>query len=378
MQEGKRPRNWQIPPHHRELEHPTKTRPRMRDLVEKSFPDSNRTFIARLEGRMAINLAEGIIENAGISLDRIFGEPMIPASALKGIARNAALWDVRRAKDPEEKKTKMNLLAAVFGFRRSVQEESDFAWALNQEELFKSVVDELKDSLPKGIDAKQGGVSFLPAHPVSEDAEVVVDLTNVHCPKYYGSKNMRDLAEEKPRPNPFPVVEAGAAFSFLMVRNELGSRSPLSGKLLEAAQDWLKSALVNNGAGAKTAAGYGWFSIVEGEDPMAKQLEEQRALAEAKAKEQEAMRQKEAKEKERLESLSPVDRHADEFAKMEQQQFAEALKSLEDAEEERQRGYFQILLSAEKKTTLKNWIKKKPKNKEIIEKLCSALGIDIQ
>jgi CRISPR-associated protein Cmr6 len=351
---------------------------RMRELVEKSFPGAHRTFMARLEGRLALNLAEGIIENAGISLDRLFGDPMIPASALKGITRNAALWEVRRTDDPIAKREKLKLLATVFGFSIiELRDKGDFAWALGSDGGFEDFARELKDSLPKGIDAKQGGISFLPAHPVSEKAEVVVDLTNVHYPDYYQRASMSELTKEKPRPNPFPVVEKDAVFSFLFVLNELGRRNPMADKLLEAANGWMKVALTENGVGAKTAAGYGWFSIVEGDDPLARDLEVKRQKDAAAAIAAEEKREAEAREKERLESLSPVDRAAIEYGKLDQQAFAEALKALPENNEDQQRGYFQVLLSEGKKKTLKNWMKKKPKNKETINELSNKLGIKL-
>ncbi len=59
------------------------------DICEQ-YGDRARFVVARLEGRLAINLADGLIENAGIILDRLTGVPFIPGSAIKGVARNAA------------------------------------------------------------------------------------------------------------------------------------------------------------------------------------------------------------------------------------------------------------------------------------------------
>jgi CRISPR type III-B/RAMP module RAMP protein Cmr6 len=53
--------------------------------------------IAQLEGRLAINLADSLIQNAGICLDRLFGLPFIPGSAIKGICRHAALEELKTA-----------------------------------------------------------------------------------------------------------------------------------------------------------------------------------------------------------------------------------------------------------------------------------------
>ena len=69
----------------------------IREKTLRSYGDKGISIVAKLEGRMAINLAEGLIENAGICLDRLFGLPYIPGSAVKGIARHAALWNIRNS-----------------------------------------------------------------------------------------------------------------------------------------------------------------------------------------------------------------------------------------------------------------------------------------
>ena len=45
---------------------------------------------AQLQSRLLVNMAGGVMENAGLCLDR-FGLPCIPGSAVKGCARRAAL-----------------------------------------------------------------------------------------------------------------------------------------------------------------------------------------------------------------------------------------------------------------------------------------------
>ena len=190
-------------------------------LLHAAYPEQRLKIIyARLEGRLAINLADGIIQNAGISLDRIFGLPLIPGSAIKGVARHAAWCDVQENPDPEKKK----LLNRVFG----ADDQSC-----------------------------QGAVTFLQATPTN-DAKIVVDITNVHTPKYYRTGKISDLREEKPTPNTFPAVERGAEFAFPIVLNGLDPDETL----LEAAGKWLVTALSISGIGAKTGAGYGWFSIL--------------------------------------------------------------------------------------------------------------------
>ena len=363
---------------------------KMRELVEKSFPGGYISFLARNKGRLALNLADGIIENAGMSLDRLLGEPIIRGSAIKGVSREAALWEVYNTSDIQQRQEKLKLVATVFGFSIvELRPNSDFEWALKKDGEFEKIASELKEALPPGTDSLKGGISFLPAQAVSDLAEIVVDLTNVHYPKYYSPGKDREtkqpklqkfdmLRDESPRPNPFPVVEVDTDFSFLAIINDVGRNSPLpDDQILQAAQKWMQEALTTNGIGAKTGAGYGWFELISDEDPASKKLAEDKARAERQRAEEEAKKQQEAAEKERLDSLSPKDQAVDQFSKMDQEAFANALKSLPEQDEDTQRGYFEVLLSADKKKTLKAWMKKKPKNKEIIEKLTSELGINL-
>ena len=86
------------------------------------------------------------------------------------------------------------------------------------------------------------------AIPENSNWKIVPDvLTSHHC---CDTKN--------PTPVFFPVLESGATFRFMVVptaRTQDGD--------LEFAAKCLKTAIAENGAGAKTAAGYGWFRIEE-------------------------------------------------------------------------------------------------------------------
>lgn len=232
-------------------------------LFRSAYGDHASITIGQLEGRLAINLADSLIQNAGICLDRLFGLPYIPGSAVKGVCRHAALEELKATKGETRKKL-LEQAITVFGCTKN-----DFEAAKptrKPSEKGKSAGDFftfLDLSEPKD---QKGAVSFLPAYPVN-DAKVVVDLTNVHYPLYYGGDRKRNitaglessLKEEKPQPNPFPAVETGAQFAFCLVLNSIHSDT----SLLTAAQRWLETALTIRGLGAKTAAGYGWFSIRE-------------------------------------------------------------------------------------------------------------------
>jgi len=211
------------------------------DLFRSARGDQAAITIGQLEGRLAINLADSLIQNAGICLDRLFGLPYIPGSAVKGACRHAALEELKTA-EGAQKEAVFTQFRAVFGTA-----DNDFS---------KGDLKPLRHLLGQSSEDQKGAISFLPAYPVN-DAKVVVDLTNVHYPDYYQRGRTEDQSRENPRPNPFPAVEIGAQFAFCLVLNGVNEDK----NLLEVAKRWLESALTIRGLGAKTAAGYGWFSI---------------------------------------------------------------------------------------------------------------------
>ncbi len=56
---------------------------------------TEQVFFAQLQSRLMVNMAGGVMENAGLSLDRFSGLPVIPGSAVKGCARRAVLAALR-------------------------------------------------------------------------------------------------------------------------------------------------------------------------------------------------------------------------------------------------------------------------------------------
>jgi CRISPR type III-B/RAMP module RAMP protein Cmr6 len=335
---------------------------RLVGLVRSAFGERASITVGKLEGRLAINLAGGLLQNAGICLDRLFGLPCIPGSAVKGVCRHAALAEVKATKGAEQRRLFL-VFRRVFGAA-----DNDF----NNGDLkpFRALLGDLPEN-------QRGGIMFLPAHPVG-DAKVVVDLTNVHYPVYYGGDRKRgippgrseSLAEEKPQPNPFPAVETGARFAFLLVLD--GMEEDLS--LLRAAEAWLGQALTSRGLGAKTASGYGWFSV----DEAAKQeiLEEEaraaREVAEGARRQAEAQAKAEA-ESRRLASLSAAERARDQLKQLSAEEFARKASGLAGLGADEQKGLLAALLTPEKKDTWKSWKKSdKPANKARVEAIRQA------
>jgi len=224
--------------------------------------------------------------------------------------------------------------------------------------------------LPGHSENQKGAIAFLPAYPINE-AKLVVDLTNVHYPDYYQSGQIEDLANEKPRPNPFPCVEVGAQFAFCLVLNGINPDI----RLLENARHWLDTALTIQGLGAKTASGYGWFSLKP--EVLTTIDEEERREAEKiklKAQEEAAAQKKAEAEVQRRAALSPDEQAAESLAQLNDEAFAQFAKELAGKTEPEQRAFF-ILLRDKKRDRWKTWKKKKPEMAKIIEEIRAKLKL---
>jgi CRISPR type III-B/RAMP module RAMP protein Cmr6 len=335
-----------------------------------AFAQRGSVTIAQLEGRMAINLADSLIQNAGICLDRLFGLPFIPGSAIKGVCRHAALEELKPA-GADGQKNLFDVFRAVFG-------TADNDFANGELRPFQHLL------FGRGENQK-GAIAFLPAYPVNE-ARVVMDLTNVHYPLYYGGDKRRNipaglpesLAEEKPQPNPFPAVESGAQFAFCLVLNGINNDSTL----LESATRWPETALTVRGLGAKTASGYGWFSLRP--DVLQQLLDEERREAEAaatKAKSEAEARAKAEAEAARRAAMPPEELARDRFAGMNPQEFATAVSGIAALSAAEQKGLLLAFLMPARRDTWKGWKKSdKPANKARVEALLATaktLGITL-
>lgn len=222
---------------------------RLVDLIGRSS-FGHRILFGRLESRLAVNLSGSLVQNAGICLDRLFGVPYLPGSAVKGVCRHVALEDLRAGK------LSLADFQDIFGTADIDFKESTSRAKGGELEAFRDQIG--RDGI---VENKKGCIDFLAAFPRNE-AHLMVDMTNVHFSDYYKSGNETDLRKERPMPNPFPVVEKGAEFAFCIALNSMGGRlesDDRRNELLEKTSNLLRRAMEVAGFGAKTGAGYGWF-----------------------------------------------------------------------------------------------------------------------
>lgn len=180
-------------------------------------------FILTSGGRLLVNHSGGLIENAGLCLHRFFNEPLIPGSALKGIALREALRQYR------EGLLTSDVLKRLFGYPTNIEE-------------FDAVICPDKRLRPEFVSS--GNIAFLPAVPADSAWKLVVDVQTPHGGNDYTN----------PVPSFFLAVEKGARFRFTVRKTSRASEEDR-----KLAEELLRSALFEHGVGAKTAAGYGWF-----------------------------------------------------------------------------------------------------------------------
>ena len=131
--------------------------------VPEFTPRGACSFRASLQGRLIVNQANGVLENAGLCLHPHFNSPCIPGSALKGVARHAAWIEWNEESDDARKKTIAKDIASTFGYPTGDESLDNYLAKI-------------------GIKEKTSGkVCFMPAYPVSNsNARLVVDIVNLY------------------------------------------------------------------------------------------------------------------------------------------------------------------------------------------------------
>lgn len=270
-------------------------------------------LFAQLQSRLMLHMAGGVLENAGLRLDRLSGLPVIPGSAVKGCARRMALAALRdwesgcplaetanafapacsKFETPEEM---VAVIARVFGWvEQDWREDGDFFWACEKKiEILMTAAASLgkaigltfdpRKPLEKQLGSRVGGATFFSAWPVAYSGlndlaklgTLELDILTSHHPDYYAEPPEPKLPHNDPKwlrwqhdhdawecqwgkapdvesPNPviFPTVAPKQVFVFAVTSADLA--------IVKHARCWLALGLELCGLGSKTTAGYGWF-----------------------------------------------------------------------------------------------------------------------
>lgn len=292
-----------------------------------------------LQSRLALHLSGGTMENAGILVDR-YGYPYIPGSGVKGIARRAALYALRTwsvdgaGQKPTDLGEPATMICAPFDTADALAEvilrtfgwtdgewkdgrtsksmlRSDLEWALGEGEPWIEARARIAMRLAqhdgvrieKGIPKENfaGLARFLEAKPIAagypeRGKDLEIDVVTCHHGDYYAGRLPLALDTEDPVPVYFPTVAPGITFVFAVTGTDAES--------VTLARASLDIALSTFGAGAKTAAGYGWFDTSDAARSVAQQsINERRQeliLQVAKRREAAALAAREQAEIQRL------------------------------------------------------------------------------
>lgn len=201
---------------------------RQREMVAALHPETDlRVQVqARVHGRLLVDYGRANAAETSVSFHPIWGVPRIPGSALKG-ATLAALRDVLPSAEIE----------AIFGTQdRGAQQRV------------------------------AGEVVFYDALPIDGKFELALDVLTPHHREYYGG-TAAPHEWDSPVPHTFLTVVA-TTFEFHLgasPRTQRDGRADLKGaeRRLRDAKKGLLAALEETGVGAKTAAGYGRFNILQ-------------------------------------------------------------------------------------------------------------------
>ena len=212
---------------------------------------------ATVDWRLIVGLGSEHVQETNMTLHHVYGIPYIPGSAVKGVLRH--WWLQENFSNDENKALCDEKFVALFGSQK-----------------------------------RRGQVQFLDAYP--EKVCFATDIMNPHYPNYY-SGNAPPTDDQNPVPINFLTVER-TSFRFVFLTQTSG--------LLDRLKERFERALEMKGIGAKTAVGYGYFRDFEDQtDKIIGEFKRQQ-----QAQQEEIARKREA---ERLESLSPVERLAEEL-----------------------------------------------------------------
>ena len=223
-------------------------------------------FSATVSWRIVVGLGTESVHETSITLHHIYGIPYILGSALKGIARNSAVQEL--CVEHEEMDV-MDALVSLPDISKLCEEKKreliEKTGSVNRKDKTKiQPKDDTVERILKGWDefetarkvfggqTQAGCIIFLDAFPEG-NISIRADIMNPHYPDYYSKSDPKPPADwQSPIPITFLTVENTTFLFYLAAKGKHKG-------LLAPAEQWLKLALENQGVGAKTSVGYGYF-----------------------------------------------------------------------------------------------------------------------
>ena len=192
-------------------------------------------FHAKTYWRLIVGLGSNTALETGLTLHSLYGLPIIPGSALKGLTRAYAATE----------DTNMYLSNG----KPSLKIETD---PEDIQRIFGGEINKKEHA---------GSVIFFDAI-VMNKFSLILDIMNPHYSNYYG-KGDAPSNDQNPIPVPFLTIK-NASFQFAVAPRDYSRQQHREDT--DRAKGWLKLALQDYGVGSKTSADYGYF--VTGEDDL--------------------------------------------------------------------------------------------------------------
>ncbi|SMF09810.1 type III-B CRISPR module RAMP protein Cmr6 [Desulfovibrio gilichinskyi] len=205
---------------------------------------------AKTGSRFISGLSYGAAMHVGFSLHHTYGVPYIPGSSVKGACKAIAMMEAKES--PEEDKTKqLKLINEIYG----------------------------------GDEGSNGEVIFLDAFPVplTKKNSLLLDLDVITPHHTKGNSNEKGYGTspdiEEPVPVEFAVVPEGISFTFAFICQNDENKNIEYRK--QVAAHWQLAC--EEGFGAKTSSGYGYFELYRETKDIIKKLDPQAVMKDFKA-----------------------------------------------------------------------------------------------
>jgi CRISPR-associated protein Cmr6 len=177
-------------------------------------------FHAATNWRLALGLNHATVIETSLTLHPLYGIPLIPGSALKGLCRSYVTGEI-----------------AAHASKKIEEDDQTI------QRIF-------------GSPTQSGTVIFFDAIPFEGKATFALDIINMHYPDYY-NRGKEPTNDQRPNPVMFLTI-TDTIFTFALAQRNL-QREAHKDDVTTASQ-WLQEALQNYGVGGKTSAGYGYFT----------------------------------------------------------------------------------------------------------------------
>jgi CRISPR-associated protein Cmr6 len=209
-------------------------------------------FSLKTDWRFIAGLGRKGALEVGFTFHR-YGFPILLGSSVKGVARAWALIQIAEKAGQSDLKV-LDEQLSIDGEKDSRERKQYETWRNSLPQEVRRWVEDCRAIF--GTTAAAGRAIFFDAIPIKKPT-LELDIMNPHYPQYYSGQEF-PTDWQSPVPIYFLTVAPGTEFRFAV-----GWRGPWDDnarRFRKLAEQWLVQGVTELGAGAKTSAGYGYFT----------------------------------------------------------------------------------------------------------------------